>query len=130
MMIISHFWHLGMLFLPCQTRASSMALLPPSLLHVPIIQTRITVQCSHLNFPTHSCTHKSSFFISDFNHIISLPHTQINLHFQKEKVELWLPLHVCTSLILFFLLHHVLVLFFCSEPEVHSAWGQQSSSLC
>lgn len=91
-----------MLFQPRQTTASSMALLPPSLLHVPVIQARIAVQCSYLSF---SSTHKS-LFISDFSHIIFPPHTHIiNLHFQKEKVEPWLPLHSCTSLILFFLLY-------------------------
>lgn len=47
-----------MFFQSWQIRASSMALLPPSLWHVPIIQARITVQCSHLSFPIRSCTHK------------------------------------------------------------------------
>lgn len=75
-----------MLFQPFQTRTSSMALLPPSLLHVPIIQARIAVQCSHLSFPTRLCTHKSLFFISDFSHVLSPPCTQIiNLRFQQNQ---------------------------------------------
>lgn len=115
-----------MLFQPFQTRASSMALLPPSLLHVPIIQARIAVQCSHLSFPTRLCALMkvySSFQTSVTSFLLHVPRSS-TFASSKIKVEPWLPLHACTALILFFLLHHVLVLFFFyPEPAVQVCVG-------